>query len=114
MEFVIEHLYLIDNTVYHSQLIQTFVTVGDYDVTQLTEAQVAWFNVWSYHMSEEQLNNLSCNSIGDAANQNGMQLSGTSKLTYETFYCKGEHPSFEKKTFSINNIPSAKPTQSIV
>ena len=64
--------------------------MGDYDVAQLTEAQVAWFNVWSYHMSEEQLNNLSCNSIGDAANQNGMQLSGTSQLTYETFYCKGE------------------------
>ena len=86
---VIAHQYLINKTRI-SQLILTFVTVGDYDVTQLTEAQVAWFNMWSNHMSEEQLNNLSCNSIGDAANQNGMQLSGTSKLTYETFYCKGE------------------------
>ena len=86
---VIAHQYLINKTRI-SQLILTFVTVGDYDVTQLTEAQVAWFNMWSYQMSEEQLNNLSCNSIGDAANQNGMQLSGTSQLTYETFYCKGE------------------------
>ena len=67
-----------------------FVAVGGFDLEQHTEAQVAWFNMWSYKMTIDELNDLVCNSIGDTVSQNDMQPSGSSQLSYQTFYCKGK------------------------
>ena len=41
-------------------------------------------------MTIGELNDLVCNSVGDIVSQNDMQLSGSSQLCYQTFYCKGK------------------------
>ena len=67
----------------------TLVAVGGFDLEQHTQAQVA-FNMWSYKMTIDELNDLVCNSVGDIVSQNEMQLSGTHQISYQTFYCKGK------------------------
>ena len=49
-----------------------FVAVGGFDLEQHTEAQVEWFNMWSYKMTIDELNDLVCNSGGDIVSQNEM------------------------------------------
>lgn len=65
--------------------------VGGLQASQATEGRVALFNMWSYEMSLQQLNSLTCDSVGDMVTQTDMQIGGSSQFSYEVFDCDGEY-----------------------
>ena len=64
------------------------VLVSGLTVSQLCHAYVAWLNMWDYEMSINQINALTCESIGNIFTQTDLQFYGAAGFTYtEIFDC---------------------------
>ena len=64
--------------------------MGGFAVKELFEGKVAGFNLWSHSMSEEELNSLSCDDVGDLVGPSNFYYSEAaqkSQLTQENFEC---------------------------
>ena len=69
-----------------------FDSQGALSLDQLTVGDIAEFNMWSYNMSVEQLNTLTCGARGDVSSWFTLQQMGTAERTTASLpYCKGEY-----------------------
>ena len=60
------------------------------DHSQLVYGYIAWLNMWDYEMSINQINALTCESIGNIFTQTDMQIYGAAGFTYNDIFDCGE------------------------
>ena len=52
--------------------------------------KLAWFNMWSYRLRDDQLEDLKCRDKGNIASWNTLQQMGSLKIHSESFPCHGK------------------------
>ena len=66
-------------------IFSNFILGGGLDATQVTEGQLADFNMWNYTLSAEQINVTTCDSVGNVASWNTLSKMGTSENSVKAF-----------------------------
>lgn len=62
--------------------------VGCFSVAQATEVMAAWFNMWDYELTSDQVNALTCYDEGNVVTLTDMSLGGAAHFTYsQSFEC---------------------------
>ena len=56
----------------------------------MVNGYIAWLNMWDYEMSINQINALTCESIGNILTQTDMQIYGAAGFTYNDIFDCGE------------------------
>ena len=62
------------------------IVVGGFETDLISHAKVAGFNMWSYEMSLQQLNSLTCDDVGDLVKTSDMRAVGAG-YTFRNFDC---------------------------
>ena len=64
-----------------------FITVGGFEVTQLTEGKVALFNMWDYEFTADQVHQFYCETQGNILSMANMTILGPANFTEEDVPC---------------------------
>ena len=63
---------------------------GKLDTDAVLPGKIAWFNMWDYEMSEQEVKALGCRDKGNVSSWDTLAQQGTGSFHYETFLCNGK------------------------